>query len=122
MNTYKRLDLTESEMKNLLSIIELYEEQGNTVSEELKKKILNPKEIEKSINKMISAESATKVRTKKAIKNIKLAIDYIERNNLKMTYSAIAKAGNISPITVKKYIGIKDGEASTNKAFYYANL
>jgi len=122
MSTYKRLDLTEYELNELLYAVKAYEEQGNQIPKDLAKKLNNAKEIKRSVKKIVSAHNATNIRKKKAIKSIKLAIDYIERNNLKMTYTAIAKAGKVSPITVKKYIDIKDGKAITNQNFYYANL
>ena len=122
MRTHKRVDLSEEEMKELLCIVKRNIDNGERVSDELLEKLNKPKEIKKSMKKIVSASNATDVRIKKAVKKIGLALDYISRNELKMTYSAIAKYGKVSPITVKKYVTIADGKAITSKDYFYYNL
>lgn len=105
-------------MEKLQSIIKQYEEQGNTIPDSFKK----VKEIKSSINKKVSMMGATEVRQKKAVKKISDVIEYMEREKKKMTYTAIAKYAEVSPITVKKYVTITDNQAITNKDFYYLSL
>ncbi len=114
MNTYKRLDLSNEEMEQLLHIVKRYEEQGNSVP------VLKPKVIEVSSKKSMSAMSATDSKKKKSVKRIKMAIEYIEQENKKMTYTAIAKYAGISPITVKKYVSsITGNKPITTSEYYY---
>jgi len=54
-------------------------------------------------NKLIAMEIATEVRTAKAKKNIKLAFEYLVRNDKKVTQKAIAEASKCSVNTVRKY-------------------
>jgi len=122
MRTYNRLDLSDEELRELIYIVKQNTDNRKLISDSLQKKLNNPKKINKSMKKIISASNATDVRTKKAVKKIQLALDYISRNKLKMTYSAIAKYGDVSPITVKKYVSISDGKATTNEDFYYNSL
>ncbi len=56
-----------------------------------------------NVNKTVAAERATEVRTDKAKKNIKLAFEYLERNNKKVTQKAVAEASKCSINTVRKY-------------------
>lgn len=56
-----------------------------------------------NIKKSQAAMDATQVRTDKAIKHIKDAVDYIKRNDIKMTQSAVVKYSKCSVNTVRKY-------------------
>jgi len=110
-------------MNKLQSIIREYEEQGNTVPTSLKEMINKPKEIKSSINKKVSMMGATEARQKKVTNKIKMALEYIAKEKKKMTFTAIAKYAEVSPITVKKYvISIENNEAVTSKDFYYLTL
>jgi len=110
-------------MRDLLEIIENYENQGNTVPRDLKAKLNKPIEIKSSTKKAMSAYGASDAKIKKSTKKIKMAIDFIEQEKKKMTYAAIAKYAEVSPITVKKYVtDIVDNKAITTKNFYYFTL
>ena len=123
MTTIKRLDLSSNEMRDLHSIVTHYEELGHTIPSSLKDKLNNPKEIKRSVKKLVAMSNATDARIKKVTKRIKMAIDYIDKENSKMTYTAIAKYAEVSPITVKKYVtDIIDNKAVTSKNFYYYTL
>ena len=56
-----------------------------------------------NVNKTLAAERATEIRTEKAKKNIKLAFEYLERNDNKITQKAISEASKCSVNTVRKY-------------------
>ena len=68
----------------------------------------NPKQIKKSINKMVAADKATAARTAKAKKKIQNAINILRMENKKITHYSIAKTAEVSYTTVKKYISIED--------------
>ena len=123
MSTYKRLDLSNEEMKELVYFVKRSIEQGESISTSLQDKINNAKDIKKSINKKVAIMGATEKRVKKAVKSIKQAIEYIEQENKKMTYTAIAKYAEVSKITVKKYVpSIENNKAITSKDYYYLSL
>ncbi len=122
MNTYKRLDLSEYEMIDLLNIVKSYEELGNEIPTTLKDKLDKPKDIKISMKKASATSEATEAKIKKVTKKIKMAIKYIEQEKKKMTYTAIAGYAEVSPITVKKYVNIVDKKAITTNNFYYYNL
>ena len=118
MHTYKRLDLTESEMIDLLNIINSYKKLGNEIPQNLKDKLEKPKDIKISMKKLGATSQATDAKIKRSTKKIKLAIDFIEQEKKKMTYTAIAKYAEVSPITVRKYVSdIVDNKAITSKNF-----
>lgn len=56
-----------------------------------------------NINKVEAMEKATEVRVAKAKKNIKLAFEYLVRNDKKVTQKAIAEISKCSVNTVRKY-------------------
>jgi len=56
-----------------------------------------------NINKLNAMEKATEVRTAKAKKDIKLAFEYLVRNDKKVTQKAIAEASKCSVNTCRKY-------------------
>ena len=123
MDTIKRLDLSYNEMIDLLGIIKKYEELGYSIPTAIKDKLNNPKEIKISVKKRLAMSQATDARIKKVTKKIKMAINYINQEKIKMTYTAIAKYAEVSPITVKKYVTkIVDNKAITSKDFYYNTL
>jgi len=122
MRTYKRLNLEDKEMKELQYIVKRFIESGERVSSSLQEKLAKPTEININKNKVLATSNATDAKIKKVIKKIKLSLEYIKRNELKMTYSAIARYGEISPITVKKYVSIENGKAIENQNFYYLSL
>ena len=123
MKTYKRLDLSDTELRELIYIVKRNIESGAIVSETLKEKIENAKEIKVSSKKSVSAMNATDAKKKRSAKKIKMALEYIERENKKMNYATIAKYAEISPITVKKYVtSIIDNKATTSKEFYYLSI
>jgi len=73
---------------------------------EIKELINNPKQIKRSVNKMIAAETATEARTKKAKKKIQNAINLLRMQNKKITYYAISKEAGVAYLTVKKYVSL----------------
>lgn len=94
-----RLNLTKYHYDKLIDIIK---KSGDT-------DLLDAVEERKSVidrfypKKMEAAEKATEARTAKAKKNIKLALEYLERNDKKVTQKAIAEASGCSVNTVRKY-------------------
>jgi len=83
-------------------LIDIVNRSGDT---SLLKAILEKKTVVKrnNINKLRAMGKATEVRTAKAKKNIKLAFEYLIRNDKKVTQKAIAEASKCSVNTVRKY-------------------
>lgn len=101
-NKLIRTNLTEYHYDKLIAIIK---EAGE---EELLKALEERKSIVERIypNKITAAEKATELRTAKAKKNIKLALEYLTRENKKVTQQAIAEISKCSVNTVRKYNNI----------------
>ena len=94
-----RINLSKYHYDKLIDIIK---ESGNN-------ELIDAIEAKKSVieeyypNKVDAVERATEARTAKAKKNIKLAFEYLERNDKKVTQKAIAEASGCSVNTVRKY-------------------
>jgi len=110
-----RMDFETSEMEELLKLLqhidatseddkELVIGSDITIYEKIKKKILNPKKIKKSIKKTVAAEDATLARTKKAKEKIQNAINYLKMMDKNITAYSISKESGVSYNTVRKYI------------------
>ncbi len=103
-----RLDLTELEYSILKlhldfdSLKERAEEDPSVAS--LLNKLENPKIIKSSSKKNIAASNATEARTDAAKEKIENAINILRLENKKMTHYSISKTGNVSFMTVKKYV------------------
>ncbi len=97
-----RLDLEHYEFIELKLILNKIKRKNKTIIS-LNDKIEKVKKIKKSSQKTVSAWTATEKRTATAKKNILLAIDYIKRNDIKLTQSAVAKYSKCSINTVRKY-------------------
>jgi D-aminopeptidase len=98
-NKLIRINLTKH---NFDKLIELVEKSGDEyLLEEIneRKSIIDrfyPKKSE-------AIEKATSVRVAKAKRSIRLAVDYLKRNDKKLTQKAVAEASKCSVNTVRKY-------------------
>ena len=102
-----RIDLSEMELITLQRHInELNESYIPFVA--MKQKVNNPKEIEWSHKKSLSAYKATEARTAKAKEKIQNAINILRMENKKITHYSIAKTAEVSYLTVKKYISLDE--------------
>jgi hypothetical protein len=105
-----RLDLNLAELEMLKKILKVYENKDSYDDLEtdyflsLKKQIQNPKEIKYSGAKGSAALKATEVRSKRAKEKIDNAINILRMENKPITYYSISKVGNVSYITVTKYL------------------
>ncbi len=94
-----RLNISKYHYDKLIAIIKASGDNDLMEAIEAKKTVIeanNP-------NKIIAMEIATETRTARAKKDIKLAFEYLERNNKKVTQKAIAEASKCSVNTVRKY-------------------
>lgn len=121
MITY-RLDLDESDYRNLKEMLKLYEKEKNRIiehnkncneiegieelylSEELVEKIMNPKQINSSGKKILAAEKATQARTEKAKRKIENAVNLLRLEGREITPYIVAKKAHVSFVTAKKYL------------------
>ena len=100
---YKLFAFLESVVENTREAI-MGGEENLADLERLKEKIINPKEIERSVKKSMAAEDATQFRQKKAKEKIQNAINYLKMSDKKITAYSIAKEGGVSYNTARKYI------------------
>ncbi len=111
-----RLDLNTSELERLQEILKDIKKSDEfetyysklTSFNSLDEMIQNPKEIKYSGAKGNAAANATEVRSKKAKVKIDNAINILRMENKKITHYAISKCGNVSYLTVKKYLTDND--------------
>jgi len=117
MNSY-RIDLTKSEyvaFKEYVNLTALeraikdindkrVKTDGHNVFEIILNKINNPKIIKYSDKKISAILNATKIRSNRVKEKINNAINILRMENKKFTHYNIAKTGNISFVTVQKYI------------------
>lgn len=103
-----RLDLTEIEYGILKHHIdfkmlkERAEEDPSIMS--LLDKLNNPKIIKSSQKKILATIKASESRTDAAKEKIENAINILRMENKKITHYSISKMGNVSFMTVKKYV------------------
>ncbi len=94
-----RLNISKYHYDKLIAIVKAVKDDDLMEAIEAKKTVIeanNP-------NKIIAMEIATEKRTANAKKDIKLAYEYLERNDKKVTQKAIAEASKCSVNTVRKY-------------------
>jgi hypothetical protein len=98
-NKLVRINISKYYYDKLTDIIKKYGDDDLFEAIEAKKTIVQ----DFNINKTIAVEKATEARTARAKKDIKLAFEYLERNNKKITQKAIAEASKCSVNTCRKY-------------------
>lgn len=99
MRKLTRINLSEYHFDKLINIIKKSGDTDLLEAVQAKKSLVD----EYNQNKTAAAQTATEVRTAKAKKNIKLALEYLERNDKKVTQKAIVEASKCSVNTVRKY-------------------
>lgn len=111
-NTY-RLDMSNIELETLKNIISGEGHINKSSLESLNKKIDNIKIIKRSEAKVLATVKASDAKIKQAKEKIENGINILRLENMKMTFSSIAKSSGVSFNTVKKYI-TKDRLKSLN--------
>jgi len=102
-NTY-RLDMNSTELETLRNIILGEGHINQTSLESLNKKIKTIKIIKRSNAKVLATAKASDTKTKQAKEKIENGINILRLENVKFTFSSIAKSSGVSFNTVKKYV------------------
>ncbi len=99
---YYRIDLTKKELEELRENLKF--KVMTFTTNEIYKKVDNPKIIKKSDKKIKAVKIANMARTKNAKKKINAAIQLMIFENKKMTYNSIAVVSGVAHKTVAKYL------------------
>jgi len=91
-------------LQKYINQIDNVDERDTIMLNEIKEMINSPKQIKRSVNKMIAADKATEARTKKAKEKIQNAVNILRMQNKKITYYSISKESGVAYQTVKKYM------------------
>ena len=73
------------------------------LSDEIIKKLTEPKEIKNSIKKTLAMSEAREAKSAKVQQKVKNAIEYLVRREEKVTYSSISEVAQVNRATAKKY-------------------
>ena len=96
-----RINISQQRFEDLIEILESCNiVQLNLLNEIRSKLKIVPKS---NINKRIAIDSANEIRIEKSKEKIVEAIEYLRRNNKKVTQSAVSKISGCSVNTVRKY-------------------
>jgi len=96
-----RINISQQRFEDLIEILESCKMvQLNLVNEIRSKLKIVPKS---NINKRIAIDSANEIRIEKSKEKIVEAIEYLRRNNKKVTQSEVSKVSGCSVNTVRKY-------------------
>ena len=103
-----RLDLSSSELKELVESIEKFNSEksldiANSIVEQISHHLNNGKELKYSQKKQKAATNATKLRVKMAKERIVNAVNILRMENKNISEYAVAKVSGCSINTVKKY-------------------
>jgi len=102
-----RVDLSYDHLKLLqkyLDEIKDIDERDLIMFNEMKQIVNNPKEIKRSVSKMVAMDKAREVKTDRVKEKISNAINLLRLEQKKFTHYSIAKAANIAYMTVRKHI------------------
>ena len=110
-----RLDLSSSELKELVESIEKFNSSksldlASSIVEQISHHLNNGKEVKYSHKKQKAATNATKLRVKKAKEKIENAVNILRMENKNISEYAVAKVSGCSINTVKKYREFINGQ------------
>ncbi len=110
-----RLDLSSSELRELVLLIEKFNKTNNIntaslIVEQISHYLNNGKELKYSHKKKKAASDATKLRVKKAKQRIENAVNILRMENKNISEYAVAKVSGCSINTVKKYRDFINGQ------------
>jgi len=99
-----RLDMSNTELETLRNIISGEGHINQTSLKSLNEKIKSIKIIKRSDAKILATVKASDAKIKQAKEKIENGINILRFENIKITFSSIAKSSGVSFNTVKKYI------------------
>jgi len=102
-----RVDLSYDHLKLLqkyLDEIKDIDERDLIMFNEMKQIVNNPKEIKRSVDKMIAMDKAREAKTNRIKEKINNAINLLRLEQKKFTHYSVAKAANVAYMTVRKHI------------------